>query len=129
MAKFKCHRHDRSLSRPSHSSALQSCHAQGIVSPPPPTLSRDSGTYWNLLLTSDDLFGNPANIVGAKVVVVRTGFSTHTINMGMCYIELDVSYMGNTDGSGTLHVLGCGRTHSNIPNLFNLPLSLFINRD
>ncbi|KAF7971613.1 hypothetical protein HWV62_20712 [Athelia sp. TMB] len=69
-----------------------------------PTTLSYGGAYWNVSLTSDDLFGNPANIAGAKVVVVRTGFSTHTINMGMRYVELDASYTGNADGSGTLHV-------------------------
>ncbi|KZP19871.1 copper radical oxidase [Athelia psychrophila] len=69
-----------------------------------PTTLTYGGAYWNLSLTSTDLAGTPGNIANTKVVVIRTGFSTHTINMGMRFVELDSSYTGNSDGSGTLHV-------------------------
>lgn len=35
---------------------------------------------------------------------MRTGFSTHTMNMGMRHVQLDSSYTTNDDGSATLHV-------------------------
>ena len=35
---------------------------------------------------------------------MRTGFSTHTMNMGMRHVELRTSFTGNDDGSATLHV-------------------------
>jgi len=36
--------------------------------------------------------------------VIRPGFSTHAMNMGQRFVQLDSSYTGNTDGSGVLHV-------------------------
>ncbi|KZP16519.1 copper radical oxidase [Athelia psychrophila] len=69
-----------------------------------PTTLTCGATYWNLSLTSTDLADTLGNIQTAKVVVICTGFSTHTINMGMRYVELDSSYTGNADASGTLHV-------------------------
>lgn len=62
------------------------------------------GPFFNLSLTVADLFGNAHNIQSAKVVVLRTGFSTHTMNMGMRSVELDYSYLGNSNGSGVLYV-------------------------
>ncbi|KAG8698056.1 hypothetical protein FRC09_007464 [Ceratobasidium sp. 395] len=40
----------------------------------------------------------------AKVVVIRPGFSTHAMNMGQRFIELESSYTGNPDGTGVLSV-------------------------
>ncbi|CAE7079095.1 unnamed protein product [Rhizoctonia solani] len=62
------------------------------------------GNYFNVTLTKDDLFGNVTMISTAKVVLIRPGFSTHAMNMGQRYLELDSSYTGNADGSGILHV-------------------------
>jgi len=62
------------------------------------------GSYFNVSLTSEDLFGDVRNIQSATVVVIRTGFSTHTMNMGQRMLQLDASYTGNSDGSGVLHV-------------------------
>lgn len=62
------------------------------------------GPFFNVSLTTADLFGNVDNIQTAKVVLLRTGFSTHTMNMGMRAVELDYSFLGNPDGSGVLHV-------------------------
>jgi hypothetical protein len=36
------------------------------------------GSYFNVSLTLDDLFGNMNNTKNVKVMVMRTGFSTHT---------------------------------------------------
>ncbi|KZP04113.1 copper radical oxidase [Athelia psychrophila] len=54
--------------------------------------------------TRDVLPGVLQQAAPSPVVVIRTGFSTRTINMGMHYVELDSSYTGNADGLGTLHV-------------------------
>jgi len=62
------------------------------------------GPPFNVSLSKDDLFGSMNNIQNATVVVMRTGFSTHTMNMGMRSLHLDMSYTGNADGSGVLHV-------------------------
>ncbi|KAF8598417.1 galactose oxidase [Ceratobasidium sp. AG-I] len=50
------------------------------------------GAGYDITLSLDDLRGNMTKIQDTKVVVVRTGFSTHTINFGMRYVELDTSY-------------------------------------
>lgn len=62
------------------------------------------GSSFTLSLSSADLFGSVNNIQSAKVMVIRTGFSTHTMNMGMRAVQLDLAYTGNPDGSGTLTV-------------------------
>ncbi|QRW07636.1 glyoxal oxidase [Ceratobasidium sp. AG-Ba] len=62
------------------------------------------GNYFNVTLSSQDLGGNSSMISTAKVVIIRPGFSTHALNMGQRYIELQSTYTGNEDGSGTLHV-------------------------
>ncbi|KDQ20479.1 hypothetical protein BOTBODRAFT_26498 [Botryobasidium botryosum FD-172 SS1] len=61
------------------------------------------GSYFNVTLTKDDLAGDIGNIQKTKVVISRTGFSTHAMNMGMRHVELDVSYTATADGA-TLHV-------------------------
>ncbi|KAH7888875.1 glyoxal oxidase [Phlebopus sp. FC_14] len=62
------------------------------------------GPYFNVSLTVADLNGNVDNIQTAKVMLMRTGFSTHTMNMGMRAVQLDNSFSGNSDGSGMLQV-------------------------
>ncbi|KAG1751354.1 glyoxal oxidase, partial [Suillus paluster] len=62
------------------------------------------GSYFNVTLTLADLFGNVDSIQTAKVIVMRTGFSTHTMNMGMRSVQLQSTFTGNLDGSGVLHV-------------------------
>jgi hypothetical protein len=37
------------------------------------------GPYFNVSLSADDLFGNVNNIQNASVVVIRPGFSTHSM--------------------------------------------------
>jgi hypothetical protein len=69
----------------------------------PNTLSY-GGDYFNVSLSNDDLFGNIQNTKSASVVIIRTGFSTHTMNMGQRMVQLDSSYTGNSDGSAVLHV-------------------------
>ncbi|KAN0129788.1 glyoxal oxidase [Lactarius tabidus] len=61
------------------------------------------GDFFNLSLSSGDLFGNAENVKHSKVIVMRTGFSTHTMNMGQRLVELEISYTANADGSGILH--------------------------
>ena len=62
------------------------------------------GAYFNVSLTKDDLAGDAKNLQSTKVIVLRTGFSTHAMNMGQRMLELDMSYTGAADGSATLHV-------------------------
>ncbi|KAH9915157.1 copper radical oxidase, partial [Epithele typhae] len=62
------------------------------------------GPYFNVSLTKDDLAGDQANVKNTTVVVVRTGFSTHAMNMGQRMLELEMTYTAQTNGSATLHV-------------------------
>ncbi|KAH7920713.1 glyoxal oxidase [Leucogyrophana mollusca] len=69
-----------------------------------PTRLSYGGQYFNISLTIADLFGNVNYIQSVKVLVMRTGFSTHVMNMGMRTVQLENSFTGNADGSGVLHV-------------------------
>ncbi|THG98414.1 hypothetical protein EW026_g3759 [Hermanssonia centrifuga] len=62
------------------------------------------GAYFNISLASDDLSADVHNVQNASVVVLRTGFSTHTMNMGQRMLVLESSYTGNPDNSAMLHV-------------------------
>ncbi|OCF60082.1 glyoxal oxidase [Kwoniella mangroviensis CBS 10435] len=67
-----------------------------------PTSLSYGGDSWDLTYTPKSASSDPSN---AKVVVIRTGFSTHAINFGQRYLELETSYTQNTDsGEVTLHV-------------------------
>ena len=59
------------------------------------------GDAWNLTYTGS-ASSDPSN---TKVVVIRTGFSTHGMNFGQRYLELGVSFTQYKDtGDVTLHV-------------------------
>ena len=62
------------------------------------------GDYFNVGLSLSDLNNNPLNINRTTAVIIRTGFSTHTMNMGQRHIELATAFTSNSDGSATLHV-------------------------
>jgi hypothetical protein len=47
----------------------------------PSTLSY-GGNYFNVSLSKDDMFGDIQHVKSASVVVIRTGFSTHTLVSG-----------------------------------------------
>lgn len=67
-----------------------------------PTSLEYGGDYWNLTYTPTNSSADPGN---AKVVIIRTGFSTHAINFGQRYLELETSYTHNTETDEvTLHV-------------------------
>ncbi|KAG8731252.1 hypothetical protein FRC12_019815 [Ceratobasidium sp. 428] len=60
------------------------------------------GPGYDINLSLDDLGGNLTKIQDTKVVVMRTGFSTHTINFGMRYLQLESSYtVTPLDDAGT----------------------------
>ncbi|QRV94398.1 glyoxal oxidase [Ceratobasidium sp. AG-Ba] len=50
------------------------------------------GAAYDVTLSLEDLGGDVNKIQKTKAVVIRTGFSTHTINFGMRYLELETSY-------------------------------------
>jgi hypothetical protein len=60
------------------------------------------GPSFNLSLPANDL--NGTNLNGVKVALIRTGFSTHAMNMGQRYVQLVNTFTGNSDGSATFHV-------------------------
>lgn len=68
------------------------------------THNLDGGDPFDISLTLNDLGGNALNINKTKAVIIRTGFSTHTMNMGQRHVELDTSFTSKDDGSATLHV-------------------------
>jgi Domain of unknown function (DUF1929) len=69
-----------------------------------PTSLSYGGKYFDVQLSSQDLSGNQANLKSTKVMVIKTGFSTHAINFGQRAAELDFTYTANQDGSAVLHV-------------------------
>ncbi|KAG8882655.1 hypothetical protein FRB98_003546, partial [Tulasnella sp. 332] len=69
-----------------------------------PTTLGYGGPAWSITLSAADLAGSMDNLPLTKVVVIRQGFSTHAINMGQRYLQLNSTYTGNTDGSAVLNV-------------------------
>lgn len=66
-----------------------------------PTSLTYGGNYFNMTLSASDV-GDHADTL--KAVVMRTGFSTHAMNMGQRMVELASSYTVAKDGSVTMHV-------------------------
>ncbi|KDQ12600.1 hypothetical protein BOTBODRAFT_176282 [Botryobasidium botryosum FD-172 SS1] len=62
------------------------------------------GSYFNVTLALDDLAGDYNNVKSTTVVVIRPGFSTHAMNMGMRFVQLETSYTVSDKGGITLHV-------------------------
>ncbi|KAF8132765.1 glyoxal oxidase [Boletus edulis] len=71
----------------------------------PQTLSY-GGPYFDLTVSSTSYAGTSANDAAANttVVLVRGGFTTHAMNMGQRYLQLNNTYIVNNDGSYVLHV-------------------------
>lgn len=60
------------------------------------------GDYFNMTYTPANSTVDPGSI---KVVVIRTGFSTHGMNMGQRYLELATSYTKHDDtGAVDMHI-------------------------
>ncbi|KAK7005867.1 glyoxal oxidase N-terminus-domain-containing protein [Favolaschia claudopus] len=63
------------------------------------------GPSFDIQLDKDDLFGDAHNAANATVVVIRTGFSTHAMNMGARFVQLDSTYTAyGANNTATLHV-------------------------
>jgi hypothetical protein len=67
-----------------------------------PTSISYGGPYFNITLPASSL--NGTDLGGVKIALIRTGFSTHAMNMGQRYVQLSNTYTGNSDGSATIHV-------------------------
>ena len=79
-----------------------------------PTTLGYGGSYFNLTLSSDALNNNISNIDTVKVIVLRTGYSTHAMNMGQRMLQLNSTWTANSDGSGIIH---CNQMPPN-PSIF-----------
>ncbi|KAL4063440.1 glyoxal oxidase [Scleroderma citrinum] len=64
------------------------------------------GNYFDLTVSSTSYKGLTANQAAANTTVVlsRSGFSTHAMNMGQRHLQLNNTYTVNNDGSYVLHV-------------------------
>lgn len=62
------------------------------------------GDFFDVYLDSDDLFGDVNKLEKTKVTLVRTGFSTHSMNMGQRFLELNHTHTGYANNTATLHV-------------------------
>ncbi|KAF8160645.1 glyoxal oxidase [Crassisporium funariophilum] len=63
------------------------------------------GPTFDITLNAEDLFDDVENIKTAQVVVIRTGFSTHSMNMGQRFVQLKSSYTAfAANNTATLHV-------------------------
>lgn len=69
----------------------------------PDTLSY-GGPFFNITLSAADLKNDQSNLQRTSAVLIRTGFSTHAMNMNQRMLVLETSYTGTTGGGGTLHV-------------------------
>nr|XP_018259146.1 glyoxal oxidase [Kwoniella dejecticola CBS 10117]OBR81304.1 glyoxal oxidase [Kwoniella dejecticola CBS 10117] len=69
-----------------------------------PTQLTYGGDPFDIHLTLADLDNSAININKTRAVIIRTGFSTHTMNMGQRHVELDTSFTTQDDGGAILHV-------------------------
>lgn len=83
------------------------------------------GDYFDIFIPASSYVGLGNDAAdSAKVVIVRPGFTTHAMNMGQRYMQLNNTYTVNSNGSITLHV---AQPPPN-PNLFQPgPALMFVN--
>ncbi|KAJ7497677.1 glyoxal oxidase [Mycena latifolia] len=63
------------------------------------------GPSFDVTLSSEDLGGDAHNAANTSVVLIRTGFSTHGMNMGQRFVQLDATYTAYAaNNTATLHV-------------------------
>jgi hypothetical protein len=60
------------------------------------------GSYFNVSLTLADLFGNVDSIQTAKVIIMRTGFSTHTMVCPTQLLKYINDYLSATEHGDAL---------------------------
>jgi len=61
------------------------------------------GDYFDVTLSATDV-GKTANLDNTRVTLIRPGFSTHAMNMGQRFVQLNSTFTANSDGSAVLHV-------------------------
>ncbi|KAF7315671.1 hypothetical protein MIND_00082700 [Mycena indigotica] len=63
------------------------------------------GNSFDVHLSSEDLSGDAHNAENATVVIIRTGFATHAMNMGQRYLQLDSTWTAyGENNTAVLHV-------------------------
>lgn len=63
------------------------------------------GSYFNITVPSSSYTGSTnAAASNTTVILTRGGFTTHAMNMGQRFLQLNNSYTVNSDGSYVLHV-------------------------
>ncbi|RXW23509.1 hypothetical protein EST38_g2323 [Candolleomyces aberdarensis] len=63
------------------------------------------GPSFDVTLDAEDLFGDVENIKSAFVSIIRPGFSTHNMNMGQRFVQLESTYTAYADNNtAVLHV-------------------------
>jgi len=63
------------------------------------------GPSFDVSLSADDLFGNIESVYNTTVIIIRTGFSTHAMNMGQRFVQLNSTYTGYSfNNTAVLHV-------------------------
>ena len=63
------------------------------------------GPYFDILIPADSYSGSGNDTADATIVtIVRSGFTTHAMNMGQRFLQLNNSYTVYRNGSITLHV-------------------------
>ena len=63
------------------------------------------GPYFDILIPADSYSGSGNDAADATIVtIVRSGFTTHAMNMGQRFMQLNNSYTVHGNGSITLHV-------------------------
>ncbi|GAA5864012.1 hypothetical protein JCM8547_005308 [Rhodosporidiobolus lusitaniae] len=68
-----------------------------------PTTLGYGGKSFDIQLSAADV-GKEENLDSTKVVLIRPGFSTHAMNMGQRYVQLNSTYTYTSSGSASLHV-------------------------
>lgn len=62
------------------------------------------GNYFDIKLSASDVGSTTDNLANTRVTLIRPGFSTHAINFGQRFVELNMTYTVNSDNSAVLHV-------------------------
>ena len=63
------------------------------------------GSYFNIAVPSSSYTGSAdAAASNTTVVLTRGGFTTHAMNMGQCFVQMNNTYTVNSNGSYILHV-------------------------
>ncbi|KAH0585454.1 hypothetical protein H2248_008694 [Termitomyces sp. 'cryptogamus'] len=89
----------------------------------PETISY-GGDYFNITLPKSSYTGSANDAAeSTTVVLVRGGFSTHAMNMGQRYLQLNNTFTVNNNGSITLHVAQAPNSYIFQPG----PALLFVN--